>query len=172
MAYPQYLRLKARELRIEKQLTLDELVERLALPKSTVYYWIKDLPLGRPRRWSAGQRKGTRAMQAKYRRLREEAYTRGWAEYDELVRLPTFRDFVALHRRGVQAKSKPRVDRQLRCSRGDHVSGLDGFAFEQTADLLPSVPRRPRSGEAQSALGAGAGNRRLGHQNAEEVKQR
>jgi len=36
-------------------------------------------------------------MQAKYRRLREEAYARGAAEYDELVLEPTFRDFVALY---------------------------------------------------------------------------
>jgi hypothetical protein len=97
MAYPAYLRERARELRITKKLTLDELAERLALPKTTVYYWIKDLPLGRPRRASAGQRKGNRAMQEKWRRLREDAYERGWLEYDELVRLPTFRDFVVLY---------------------------------------------------------------------------
>lgn len=35
-------------------------------------------------------------MQSRYRRLREEAYERGRLEYDELVRLPTFRDFVVL----------------------------------------------------------------------------
>jgi hypothetical protein len=63
MAYPDYLRLRARALRVEKRLTLDELVERLALPRATVYYWIRDLPLGRPRS-SAGQQKGTAAMQA------------------------------------------------------------------------------------------------------------
>lgn len=80
-----------------KRLSLNEISERLALPKTTVYYWIKDLPLGRERRWSKGQRKGTRSMQAKYRRLREEAYAQGWIEYDELVKLPTFRDFVALY---------------------------------------------------------------------------
>jgi hypothetical protein len=36
-------------------------------------------------------------MQAMYRRLREDAYARGLAEYDELMRLPTFRDFVVLY---------------------------------------------------------------------------
>jgi hypothetical protein len=97
MAYPAYLREKARELRIKKKLSLDEIAERLALPKTTVYYWIVDLPLGRERRWSVGQRKGTLSMQAKYRRLREQAYAQGWAEYDEFVKLPTFRDFVALY---------------------------------------------------------------------------
>ena len=74
MAYPAYLRAKARELRVSKHLSLDEIAEHLSLSKTTVYYWVKDLPLGRERRASPGQRKGNRAMQAKYRRLREEAY--------------------------------------------------------------------------------------------------
>ncbi len=77
MAYPAYLRERARELRVTKHLSIDELAERLALPKTTIYYWVKDLPLGRERRASAGQRKGNLAMQAKYRRLREEAYEQG-----------------------------------------------------------------------------------------------
>jgi hypothetical protein len=97
MAYPKYLRERARALRVEKKLSLDEITERLALPKTTVWYWIKDLPLGRERRWSVGQRKGTQAMQKKYRVLREEAYEQGLLEWDELVRVPTFREFVALY---------------------------------------------------------------------------
>jgi hypothetical protein len=36
-------------------------------------------------------------MQAKYRRLREEAYARGLGEWEGLVKEPTFRDFVALY---------------------------------------------------------------------------
>ena len=36
-------------------------------------------------------------MQAKYKRLRDEAYERGLAEYDELIAIPTFRDFVVLY---------------------------------------------------------------------------
>jgi hypothetical protein len=97
MAYPKYLRERARALRVEKKLSLDEITERLALPKTTVWYWIKDLPLGRERRWSVGQRKGTQAMQKKYRVLREEAYEQGLLEWDELVRVPTFRGFVVLY---------------------------------------------------------------------------
>jgi AcrR family transcriptional regulator len=97
MAYPAYLRERARELRVTKHLSLDEIAERLALPKTTVYYWIKDLPLGRSPRWSPGQRKGTRSMQNKWRALREAAYARGLAEYDDLIRVPTFRDFVVLY---------------------------------------------------------------------------
>ena len=63
MAYPAYVREKARKLRVEKHLSIDEIAERLALPKTTIYYWVKDLPLGRPRRANPGQRKGNRAMQ-------------------------------------------------------------------------------------------------------------
>jgi len=95
MAHPAYLRAKARELRIKKHLSLDEITEHLALPKTTINYWIRDLPLGRERRESPHN--GTRAMQAKYRRLREAAHEQGRTEYDELLGLPTFRDFVVLY---------------------------------------------------------------------------
>jgi hypothetical protein len=37
MAYPGHLRERARELRVTKKLSLDEIAERLALPKTTVY---------------------------------------------------------------------------------------------------------------------------------------
>ena len=82
-------------MRVEKKLTLDEIAERLALPNTTVYCWIVDLPLGRPRRENG--RVGNLAMQAKYRALRDQAYERGLAEYDELVHVPTFRDFVVVY---------------------------------------------------------------------------
>ena len=97
MAYPPYLRDRARRLRVEKQLTLDEIAARLALSRTTVWYWIADLPLGRPRRATAGAALGNPAMQAKYRKLREDAYARGLGEFDELARHPTFRDFVVLY---------------------------------------------------------------------------
>jgi len=44
MTYPAYIREKARKLRIERRMSLDEIAECLALPKTTVYYWIQDLP--------------------------------------------------------------------------------------------------------------------------------
>jgi len=97
MAYPRYLRDKARCMRRERRLTLDEIAQRLALPRATVWYWIRDLPLDRPRRASVGQRKGVLAMQAKYRRLREQAYEQGFVEFDDLVLRRTFRDFVVLY---------------------------------------------------------------------------
>jgi len=30
---------------IERRLAIDELAERLALPRTTVYYWVRDLPI-------------------------------------------------------------------------------------------------------------------------------
>ena len=63
MAYPRYLRDRACELRTEKHLSLIEIADRLGLPKTTVYYWIKDLPLGRPRRATRGQRTGNRGCE-------------------------------------------------------------------------------------------------------------
>jgi excisionase family DNA binding protein len=88
-------------MRIERQLTIDELAERLALSRSTVYYWVRDLPIpgsGSGGGWPEGaRRKGSRAMQRKYRLLREEAYKQGLEEYEALAADPTFRDFVCLY---------------------------------------------------------------------------
>jgi hypothetical protein len=36
-------------------------------------------------------------MRQKYKRLRDEAYEEGWAEFDDLVEEPTFRDFVCTY---------------------------------------------------------------------------
>ena len=38
MAYPAYVREKARELRIERRLSIVEIAERLALPKTTIFF--------------------------------------------------------------------------------------------------------------------------------------
>jgi hypothetical protein len=97
MAYPAYLRHKARKLRTQNKLSIVEIADRLALPKTTIWYWVRDLPLSRPRRANAGQRKGNRAMREKYRRLRAEAYARGRGEFLELASDPTFRDFVCMY---------------------------------------------------------------------------
>lgn len=101
MAHASYLREKARSMRIERQYTIDQLAERLALSRSTIYYWVCDLPIpgsgpggGFP---PAASRRGNRAMQRKYRLLREQAYQEGLEEFGELAADPTFRDFVCLY---------------------------------------------------------------------------
>lgn len=89
------MREKARSLRVEKHFSLDEIAARLALPKPTVYYWIRDLPLGRPRRENGHP--GNNAVVRKHRLMREAAYTQGQGEFEEMTRDPTFRDFVYMY---------------------------------------------------------------------------
>jgi hypothetical protein len=102
MAHPAYLREKARELRIKRKLSLLEIADRLALPKTTVFYWIRDLPdpeikyRDTPARVRARQQQGRR-MKAEYRRRREEAYREGWDEYPSLIKEPSFRDFLCMY---------------------------------------------------------------------------
>lgn len=99
MAYPSYIREKARQLRAERKLTIDELSERLAVPRTTVYGWVRDLPIPRlpASSWpESARRKGNKAMQAKYRLLREAAYEDGLDFYLHLSEVPSFRDFLTL----------------------------------------------------------------------------
>jgi hypothetical protein len=101
VAHPTYLREKARTMRVDRRFTLDQIAERLVLPRTTIYYWIRDLPVpnevNHSDRRQAARRRGNRAMRRKYRLLREEAYREGEASFDELARDPTFRDFVCLY---------------------------------------------------------------------------
>lgn len=101
MAHAPYIRDKARELRISKKLTIDELAERLALPRTTIYYWVKDLPIegsGSGGQFPThAQRLGRIAMQDKHKRLRDEAYADGQCAFEQLAADPTFRDFVCLY---------------------------------------------------------------------------
>ena len=93
----EHVRYKAIQLRVERNLTLDEIVSHLNLPKSTVYSWIKDYPIARTTRQTATQRRGTRAMQARYAAQRAQAYAQGMTEVETLLASPTFRDFVVLY---------------------------------------------------------------------------
>jgi hypothetical protein len=96
--YPAYIRDKAREMRTQRNLSVDEIAERLALPRTTVFYWVRDLPIDRSARpQTLAQLNGTLAMQEKYRRRREAAYAEGRASFDELAVDPSFRDFVCLY---------------------------------------------------------------------------
>jgi hypothetical protein len=152
MACPADLRAKARELRLTKHLSLDEIAEHLSLPKTTVYYWIKDLPLGRERRESPHN--GTRAMQAKYRRLRTAAYEQGRVEYDELLGLSTFpRLRCALHRGEVQAQPEHGVCVQRRPESRRAGRRLATTSVGARPHSQCPVPRRPGHEGAWRILG-------------------
>jgi predicted DNA-binding transcriptional regulator AlpA len=127
MAYPSYIREKARQLRSDKKLTIDELSERLAIPRTTIYGWVRDLEI--PRKPNTGwpesaRRKGNMAMQSRYRRLREAAYEDALLFYLHLSEIPSFRDFLVLfitegHRRSSHrvsiANSDPAVIQLAAC---------------------------------------------------------
>lgn len=97
MAHDAHLREKAIQLRTQHNMTLDAICERLALPKTTVYGWIKDLPIDRTEKQSLAQRHGTASMQAKYAAQREAAYQQGLTDAPMLMQDLTFRDFVVLY---------------------------------------------------------------------------
>jgi hypothetical protein len=97
MAHDAHIRAKAIELRTKYNMTLDDIVERLQISKTTVYYWIKDIPIPRTEKQTERQKIGTRSMQAKYTAKREQAYQQGLAELPELLKEPTFRDFVVIY---------------------------------------------------------------------------
>jgi hypothetical protein len=101
MAHARYIREKARQMRVERKFTIDQIAERLALPRTTIYYWVRDLPITDAVRHSgprqAARRRGNRAMQKKYKLLREAAYREGMESFEELSADPTFRDFVCLY---------------------------------------------------------------------------
>jgi excisionase family DNA binding protein len=101
MAYPAYVKEKARKLRQEKKLTIDELSERLAISRTTIYYWVRDMRI--PRSSFGGgfsasaRRKGNKAMREKYRDLRDAAYDEGVLWFPFLEMEPSFRDFVCMY---------------------------------------------------------------------------
>ena len=108
MTHSRYLRNMARLLRVEQQLTVDQLATRLALSRSTVYYWVRDLPLSGARgdrgavggeSSAGGDGEGERA-QGEHEQLRPgqaSAYEQGLRTFDDLATEPSFRDFLCIY---------------------------------------------------------------------------
>lgn len=97
MAHHPSLRAKALELRSTENLTIDQIAARLALSRTTVYHWVKDVPIVRVSRSTPGRRKGNHKMQLAFERKRDAAYAEGVAEFPALVAEATFRDFVCMY---------------------------------------------------------------------------
>jgi DNA-binding XRE family transcriptional regulator len=96
VAHPDYIREKARQMRVEKDLTIDEIAERLGISRQTIFYWVKDVPLRKPRRHPDYELRA-RENSLRFKRLRDQAYEEGWEQFDELIQEPTFRDFVCMY---------------------------------------------------------------------------
>ena len=86
---------------MRRRLTIDQIAERLALPRTTIYHWVRDLPIDDALRHSgprqAARLKSNRAMQRKYRLLREAAYQEGVERFEDMCEDHTFRDFVCMY---------------------------------------------------------------------------
>ena len=91
-----HLREKARELR-RTGATLTEICEQLALGKSTVHGWIKDIPIPRTARQSEQLRRATEAVRQKYAAQRQQWYNEAYAEAGDVLKNPLLRDFVVLY---------------------------------------------------------------------------
>jgi hypothetical protein len=81
----------ARLMRVEQQLSVDRLALRLALPRSTVYYWVRDLPL------RVGVARASEAGEVKRGAGDARAYEDALSSFADLDAQPTFRDFVCLY---------------------------------------------------------------------------
>lgn len=97
MAHHPSLRAKAVEWRTTQNLTIDEIAARLALSRTTVYYWVRDIPIPESTARTAARLSAARANVRRAKALREAAYARGTEEYADLARDPTFRDFVCMY---------------------------------------------------------------------------
>lgn len=98
VAHPNYLKARAREWRVERSMTIDEIADRLALPRTTIYGWVRDMPIERdPRRSKAAALAAGRANGERARLKREEAYGAGLAEFKALSADPSFDDFVCMY---------------------------------------------------------------------------
>ncbi len=91
-------------MRADTELTLAEIARQLGIPKSTLYYWVRDLPVATnsPSRPTTqiqrtNQRAATAAMQTKYAAKRQEAYTAAYEEAGRLLADVGIRDFVVLY---------------------------------------------------------------------------
>ncbi len=110
--YPPHLRAKAIELRTKDHMTLDEIIERLQLPKTTVYGWIKDypLPVTRPRN-PQGQIIASLANQERAAAKRQTWYDLGISEAPTLLTTDLkVRDFVLMYIGEGGKKDRNRVD--------------------------------------------------------------
>lgn len=84
-------------MRLETRLTIDEIAERLALSRTTVFYWVKDIPIPETRKQSAARQRASDANRDQARKKRDRAYAEGLAMYPDLIKEPTFRDFICMY---------------------------------------------------------------------------
>ena len=78
-------------------MALDDIAERLAISRTTVFYWVKDLPIPQTEKQSAIRQKASDANRQRAWRLRMDAYRSGYELFPQLSEEPTFREFVCMY---------------------------------------------------------------------------
>ena len=94
-----HLRTRAIRFRVEENASIDEIAEWLALPRTTIYSWLRDHPIDRGARplLSDAQRRRGATHSARAKAKRDAAYAEGVAMWPELSADPSFREFIALY---------------------------------------------------------------------------
>lgn len=104
-----HLREKAVELRREHNMSLDDICMRLNLPRTTVYYWIRGIPIVVTQKQKVSQKAGTAANVAKCAARRQEAYDATYTQAVELLADQDLRDFVVLYLAEGHRKDRNRI---------------------------------------------------------------
>ncbi len=91
-----HLRAKARESRRDGK-TLPEICAQLSLGRSTVYPWVKDIPISRTARQNDQLRKATRVARKKHEEQRHRWYEEAYQESAAILKDRAVRDFIVLY---------------------------------------------------------------------------
>jgi hypothetical protein len=67
------------------------------MPKTTVYYWIKDISIPRTNKQNLQAYKASRANVAKWKKLRDQAYREGIEQASTLLNEQVMRDFIVMY---------------------------------------------------------------------------
>lgn len=89
------LKNKAIELRTKNNMSLNDIVDIVGIPKTTVYYWIKKYKLDKIY-WKKNHLSASNTNRLKYQKLRDEAYDEGKRLFEKYKNNKTFRDFIVL----------------------------------------------------------------------------
>lgn len=109
----EHLRAKAIELR-NQNYSLTEITKRLALPTTTIYYWIKKIPLQKTEKPAIGikkcavssfnplalfkaGKKGRKLALEKWKKLRDDAYNEAFEKAGETLKDLHYRDFTLIY---------------------------------------------------------------------------
>ncbi len=104
-----HLKDKALKLR-EKNLDIDTIAKMLSIGRTTIYTWVKDIPITKTTKQTLAQQIGSAANKEKHKKIRESYYQQGIEEYNKLKNNITFKDFIMIYLTEGYRKNKNVVD--------------------------------------------------------------